>query len=322
MKNLLKKLVVVAVMIGFGVTAVMGQTQQEVAEAYNEARELRDAEDHAGALAKFMEVHKMATALGDSGEEIKTNCEVQIPTMQYKVAFALYKAKKIQDAIDGFEKTIEVSNEYGNTDMKEKAEKILPKLHNAVAGGLAKKKDFTNAISHYDQAIAMDADYSHAYYGKALVYKAQKDEAGYLAAIAKVIEINDKKIAKKAKKNVLAYFLKKGQKASGAKKYNDAIVAFNKALEYDAKNTIVYLKIAEAYNGLKDFDKAIETAEAALEVIKNGSEEKKAGFYYQIAESYKGKGDNTSACDYFKKASVGKYLQNAEYQIKHVLKCK
>ena len=132
MKNLLKKFIVVAVMIGLGATATMAQTQQEVAETYNQARELRDAEDHTGALAKFIETHKMAIALGADGDEIKTNCENQIPTMQYKIAYNLYKGKKIQEAIKEFEKSIEVSNEYGNVEMKEKAEKFLPKLHNSL----------------------------------------------------------------------------------------------------------------------------------------------------------------------------------------------
>jgi len=49
--------------------------------------------------------------------------------------------------------------------------------------------------------------------------------------------------------------------------------------------------------------------------------EAKARFYYELGNAYVGKGDNTSACDAFNKASVGVYSENANYQINEVLKC-
>ena len=40
-----------------------------------------------------------------------------------------------------------------------------------------------------------------------------------------------------------------------------------------------------------------------------------------MAFAYQAKQENDSACENYKKAMGGKYLENAKYQVEHILKC-
>ena len=48
---------------------------------------------------------------------------------------------------------------------------------------------------------------------------------------------------------------------------------------------------------------------------------KDAKIYYELGNTYAGKGDNAAACDAYTKANKGDYAEAAKYQMEHVIKC-
>lgn len=318
MKNVLKRIFTLIVVASLGFYA-NAQTQNEVAEVFNQGMSQIET-DPAAALETFKKAHLMAADLGEEGEEIKQNCEIQIPTMQYKVAYNLYKDKKIVEAIAAFEETVVVSEKYNSAEMKDKAKDIIPKLYNAVAGSYSKNDEFDKAIENYNKAIEADPNYVTAYLGMALVYRKMEDETKLAETLDKIKAFNNAKADEQANKIGYAFYVKQGAGLIGSKDYSNAEKMLVKATNYDDSNAVTYYQLAKAYNGLKDYDKAIEASNKAIE-LENGGVEKKAKLYYELALSYQAKGDNASACDAFKNAAYGAYKANAEYQIEHVLKC-
>jgi len=85
-------------------------------------------------------------------------------------------------------------------------------------------------------------------------------------------------------------------------------------------NVEAYYLYALAYNKQSKWDDAIKSAEKGLTLEEN-TPAKQARFYYETGIAQAGKKDNVSACASFKKAAVGPLAEQANYQIKTVLKC-
>ena len=93
-----------------------------------------------------------------------------------------------------------------------------------------------------------------------------------------------------------------GKALLGVQRYNDALVQFNKALEVDANAVEALGKIAEAYTGLGDTDKALEYSELYMKknpnatpsdygklaniYVEKGNFDKALAIYDQMAEKY------------------------------------
>ena len=90
--------------------------------------------------------------------------------------------------------------------------------------------------------------------------------------------------------------------------------------EYGEGDANTYYYYALAYNKIKDWDKAIISANKALEIEKD-EKDAKAKIYFELGTAYYGKGDTSEACKAYKDAAYGDYVAQANYQLKEVLKC-
>lgn len=73
--------------------------------------------------------------------------------------------------------------------------------------------------------------------------------------------------AQRLKRNIT-----QGDKYLNELEYEDAILAYRLALEIDSKSEEAYIGLAEAYLGLKDFEKAYEIVKHGLEVVRDSRE--------------------------------------------------
>jgi tetratricopeptide (TPR) repeat protein len=87
--------------------------------------------------------------------------------------------------------------------------------------------------------------------------------------------------------------------------------------EYNNTEPRTWLYLAMAYNGLSKWDKAMTAAKKALELTTGD----KYDIYYELGRSNEGKGDKSSACDYYKKVTGGSHAVEAKYRGQQVLKC-
>ncbi len=322
--NMTRVLICFSVLVYFSLTAFAQVTINDGIAAFNSALEERQAENYTEALNLLGDALKIANELGEEGDELKVKIETILPGIHYQIGMSLYNDKKITEAIDKFEETIDIADAYGDFDVSDKASNALAQLYYYQGSQYYKQEMFAEALELFNKSIELQPDNVKAFYMVAAVYKSLDDEENVLAAAKKSAEMakagNDNKYYQGSLKLGRDYFLIKANTAKDAKKFNEAIEYLKNSLEFDGENATTYFLMVQIYNNLQKWDETIAAAEKGLQVEKDDPAEK-AKFYYELGNAFIGKGENEEACGAFKKAAVGPFKESAEYQIEHVLKC-
>lgn len=320
----MSRIAAMIIMMGFAVS-MSAQTATEAVDALKDGAAKSSAKDYAGAIEAFKLCISIYDELGEAENENRATAVSQIPNMQYKLAYGLYKEKKYDEAIAAFETLQEYSVTYEDAQMGKKAKGIIPKLYYAKGADLIDTKDYTTAIDALDKSLELDPNYPMAYVRKAQVYKEQNDEANFKTsvdgAINSAVAKNDTKTEDTAKKLASSFYINAGASAVKDDKYSEAATYFNTLMEYKEADSDIYYQLAVIYNKQSKWDASIEAGNKALELIGEDETTKDAKVYYELGNSYYGKGDNASACDAYAKANKGDYAETAKYQMEHVVKC-
>jgi tetratricopeptide (TPR) repeat protein len=322
--KLMSKLTAMIILLGCAVM-VNAQDATEAVDALKDGVAKKEAKDYVGAIESFKKCISIYEEIEEEDNDNAVTAANQIPSTQYKYAMSFYKVKKYDETLTALETLKEYSNTYNDAKYLKKAEKTIPKVYYAKGAGLLKAKDYTGAITALDKSLELDPKYSMSYVRKAQVYKAQKDETNFKtsidAAISTATAKNDAKTLGAAKKLASGYYLKAGATAVKSEKYADAEKHFNTLMEYKVADSDVYYQLAVIYNKQSKWDAGIEAGNKALELFKNAGTTKDAKIFYELGNSYYGKGDKAGACDAYTKANKGDYAEAAAYQMKHVVKC-
>jgi tetratricopeptide (TPR) repeat protein len=126
--RLFKKLIFLPVLLLFLGLQIQGQTLKDAIEAYNTGLDLADTDIRA-AIESFKKSAQIASLLGEEGEEVKEQAEIQIPGLHFDLAMQHYRERNIPDAIEGFEETIEVANKYNDSGTASRSENVLHQLY-------------------------------------------------------------------------------------------------------------------------------------------------------------------------------------------------
>lgn len=321
--RILSRITAMIIALGFAVT-LNAQTETEAVDALKDGVAKSQAKDYLGAIESFKKCVSIYDELDLSASENRATAASQIPSMQYKHALSLYKKKDYDGSIDAFNTLVEYAETYDDAKMKKKAEGIIPRLYYAKGAGLIKSEDYSGAIAALDKAIELDPNYPMSYIRKAQVYKEQDDEANFKQSIDGALTAaetkNDTKSEGTAKKLASNYYLVAGANAVKAENWEDGEKYFKTLVEYKEADEDIYYQLAVIYNKQSKWDDAINAANKALELM-GEVETKDAKIYFEMANSYYGKGDNAAACDAYSKANKGDYAEAAKYQMEHVLKC-
>jgi len=299
------------------------QTINEAGERFNQGVEMTKTEDYEGAITAFEQAVAICDQLGEEGAELKSRAVAQIPDLHYKAGFALYKAKKLDEAIQRLERASMVATEYGDNTTLAKTNKLIPQLLNAQGLTRFKKDEFDAALQSFDKAIAIDAEFAKPYLGKAYVFF-KKDDADAMKeavdmAIAKGEAAGDEKTVSSAKEQGYKGFLIKGQKAIQGSDYKAAEGFLVQAAAYDDSDANLHYLLAVTYNKLGKSDDAL--AEAGKAIEKEEAPDKLAAMYFELATAHEKKGDSAAACEAYSKALNGPNGAAAKYQMEEVLKC-
>ena len=300
----------------------ISQTKNDAISAYNEGAQLIKS-DPGGAIEAFNKCIKLCDAVGDEAEETRVLAETQLPGLHYKIAMESYKQKKIEEAIEKFQKTGEVAEKYNNSNILAKVNNIVPQLY-MVLGNSLMKQNPQEALENLDKAIELNPNLAKAYLSKGLIYKGLGDDTNMKASLSKTIEVgfasNDIKTADQAEQVLRTFYFNKAVISLQAENMAEAEAGFKRAIEYGSKNPTVYFQLGKIYNSNKQYELAVKTFKRAEE-FEQGGDAEKAGIFYEMGNAYIGLGNNGEACNAFKKAIYGDYAEGAKYQINEVLKC-
>ncbi|MBE6334890.1 MAG: hypothetical protein E7071_08770 [Bacteroidales bacterium] len=135
-----------------------------------------------------------------------------------------------------------------------------------------KAKKYAEAIAYYDKAIAAKYKVASAYSAKAKVYKAQGDEAKYIAEI----ETAMKAVPNNAtlEKMYATHYLLEGQEAQKANKVAEAEAAYNKVIGMTNRG---YKSQGMTIMAQMIFNNGVKVQEAATKVMNTDKEKFEAG---------------------------------------------
>jgi tetratricopeptide (TPR) repeat protein len=322
MKDYFFRILMVSIIVfTAGFAKAFAQTVNEVVETYNMGAEAMNAGEIESAIMYFEETVMMSEQVGPDVEEYKVKAESVLPGLYYKDAMETFKADNFEEAVEKMRETVEVAESYNDTGIKEKAERYIPQFLYAHGNELYKAKEWEKAVDKYEASIELDPEYVNAYFRIALVHRNQNNEDQMVEYFKQVIEngASGNSTVEKAISVLRSHYLKKAQSAINSKDYTTAVENLEASLEFGA-NEGIYYYLAIAYNGLENWDKAIENALKSVE-ISTGSDSDKAGAYYELGKAYAAKGDNSSACEAYANAAHGKFEEAANYQREHILSC-
>jgi tetratricopeptide (TPR) repeat protein len=323
--NFFKIIGVFALACLFNVLAA--QTIDDAKTLYNEGGTAMQQGDLELAISKFVECNSICSTLyeeeeDEEAEELMYSVQQNIPKLYYQMSAEKLQAGQIDAGIELALKAKESGEEYGDSDIVEKVDNLLPQVYYKLGVNLYKEKNYDGALAALDKAIVMNPNYSNAYYIKVVIYKGQDDDEKMIEASKKGIEAaraeNNSKTEEKITSLAGAHFLKKGNEAKESTNYDEATKLLNISAEFDPENPTTYFLLAVIYNSQQEWDKAIASANEGLKYEEASN---MARFYYELGNAEFGKGDKTAACEAYSKAATGDYLEHANYQMEHVVKC-
>ncbi len=305
---------------------LFGQTKNDAIAEYNQGAQLLSTDPEA-AVVHFEKCKEIASQLGEEGQETLEKAEQGlnlVPGAFFKMALADYKNKDFDNAIANFEKTVEMAAKYGDEESGKKAQMAIPQLYWAKGNDQLRDGDYTGAVENYNKAIELNPGYAKAYLNRGLAYKEMDDLDNMKASMDKAMELSvgkDEKTASAAEERVRISYFNAGVIAIQNKEWSQAESYFSTSIEYGNNDPDIYLKLGEISNQLGNYDKAIQYLNQGLGLV-DGDAAAKAGFYYHMGNSYKAKNELDKACEAYKNAMYGDYLENAKYQVETELKCK
>ncbi|AFZ03792.1 serine/threonine-protein kinase [Calothrix sp. PCC 6303] len=168
-------------------------------------------------------------------------------TELYKQANTFYELQRYQDALNNYEKAVEIQDNY--------AEAWYGK-----GKALSGMKKYQDALTAYDKAIQLQPEYLQAWRGRGFtLYKLQR----YNEAIASI----DKTLASQ-NDDAEAWEIK-ADSLDSLKRYDEAIQAYDKAIENQADYYQAWYKKAKVFQGLKRYQDAVTAYDKTLELKPN-----------------------------------------------------
>jgi tetratricopeptide (TPR) repeat protein len=300
------------------------QTIDEAKSLYNEGGTAMQEGNTEIAVQKFADCLTMCETLYEEqedleAEELSNNIKPILPKLYLQLARTKAKEKDLSGGLDYAAKAKNSAHQYGDEATVAEASDLASKLNYAIGLSNYKAEKLDDALIYLNSAIKEDNNNLKAHYLKVVVLKTKEDESALIEATKQMMAINSQdENTVKAISTTGNYFYNKGVLAKQSSQYEQAIAYINTSLEYSKGNADAYYILTSVYNSKSDWAKAISSANEGLKCEAAGNE---ARFYFELGNSYLGKGDNTAACNAYSKVIAGEYLEAAKYQIEHVVKC-
>jgi|GEM_PF-1490814 len=222
-------------------------------------------------------------------EESKKKAEASV---NFAMAFKCHDKNKLNEAIDYYNKAIELSPNFKEA------------YYNR---GIAyiKQENYPRAIEDYNKAIELSPNFKEAYYNRGIAYFKQGNYPRAIEDYDKAIELNPNDDDAYCSRGV-AYF-KQGN-------CSRAIEDYNKAIELNPNNYQVYANRGSTYDEQEKYHLAMESYNKAIELNPNDD-----GLYCNRSVSYIKQSDYPLAIEDLNKAiELNPNCKNAYYNLTEV----
>lgn len=252
-----------------------------------------------------------------------------VSAQEYKEAFnagrEAAQAKDYTTAIAKFAEAVEGAIAENDDSVERSARNIISKIEYSLGLKALKKNEFDAALTHFENGIASYPTNAKNYLARASTLKKMNLIDDSIAGFAQTIEIatatQDTKTARQAKDAIRGHYIflassalsRNGARANSGDA-DEALDHIQSMLQYiDADSDALYYT-AESQKIKGEFDAAIMSADAALEMHR-GSRTDKAKIYFVKGEALMSSGDLGAAKSAFTNAAYGSYRASAEHFI-------
>jgi len=294
--------------------------------AIKKGDQAKRANNYEEAIAAFKECADISEQLdAEEADELKAVAQQKFTKTHLDYGNELLTQNEYDQALEYYNKTVKFAKKYDFPDYLNKAENNIPDVYYAQGKNHLSESKYEEAIEFFNKAIEGDSDYGWAYIRKAQAYRQLGDSDAMEKAVQEATDIGKKagedEVVNTAQELAYKYFYNQGATSLKDKNYANAIPNLEKALEYGGSPTLNhYLAICYGQEG--QFDNAADREKKAIEALKGEkSDEEMAQYYYRLGTYYEELGQTENACSAYGNAAFGKYKENAEYKIEHVLSC-
>lgn len=317
-------------------TDAEAQSQRDAVESYNSALELVENGDFEQAINTIEEALIQAEEALEAGEDAEDTVEQikgRIPQIYFQKAAADYErfqqdqsVEYVDSAIEGFEDAIEKAEEHESEQIAQKADNVITQLYYRKAAFLYGEEELEDALEAADRAIERNENYAQAYYQKGLIVNKMSEDNldEFLDLMDQAAEIasssDNSDVEERATERAAEELVYRGSEQSEDDNFNEAIEFIERGLEYNDESANAYYRLAEAYNGLEEWDTALEHANRGLE-LESGGNNSKAKYYFEMGVAYKNKDMQSDACSAFENAAYGSFQSPAEHELEYELEC-
>lgn len=305
----------------FGSVQMMqAQDINEAKTAYNAALQTMK-NDPATAVKSLQTCIDLCNKIGAPADSVKNAANSKFAETYYNLATNQARDKKLDLAVVNFKEAMKYGQETKNLEVLKRTTSALVRIYAMQANSYNTQKDTLKAQETINLAIQMDTLNPIVWLVQTKIFADNDNADGVEAAYEKCMSVSkNPNETRQVLQVVFNYFLSKGSKAVNTSKFEEGVENLVKARKYDETNKDALAFLAKAYNGVSQWDSALEAANKGIE-LEEDVPEKEAKFWFEVGLAYKGKGDKTKACESFRKAMVGQYVDNAKYEIEVDLKC-
>lgn len=321
--------------VGFASQALaQSDNYAKAVSAFNKALEQAKANEFESAINMYNQAISLAEQSdNEKATDLVSRAQNQLPSIYFQLAVTRYKSFQksknmagLEEAMNSFQEAADISEEYGDGQIAQKASNIVTQLLYTKSIIEYKSQQYDAAISSLDQAIERNPNYAKAYYQKGLVIKNRNDQnldqalEMFDQAIEVGNKVSDQQIVRQATQAAHDNLVYRGVQAMEDKNFDQASTYLNRALNYNAESANAHYRLAELNNKRANWDQAISHAEKALD-LENGGKTELAKIYFELGTALKAQGQKSEACSAFKNAAFGSFKSPAEHQIEFELKC-
>lgn len=302
----------------------LAQSRENAITKFNEGFTLfNEQRDFLAAIEKFKETIVIADEVGTEANDIRERAVGQIPRLAFMHAAQFVRDRQLEEAIDAFQETIRLAENFEDDQILARARGNLPALHLNLGNQLLREEQNEAALEQYRKATEVNPSYVVAFYQKGIVYRrmGNLDQAleQFDTSIDLAREAGDDENLARSQRAARDYLVFRASEQIEEEFFNRALDFLNRAAGYGESASMHY-RFAEVYNNLSRYSDARSSAERAL-ALETGGRADMARIYFELGLAHKGLENTQAACDAFRNAMVGDFRSPAEHEIEHELNC-
>ncbi|MDE5944634.1 MAG: tetratricopeptide repeat protein [Rikenella sp.] len=305
--KLLGAMLVAVITIG----SASAQSVEEVGLKMKEAGELLNNKKLVEAIPVLEEVIRMGNAAGADAADIVSEAQKYLPTCYQQKGADLYKAQKIDEAIEAFTRASDLADLQGDVMMTRKMGRTVSQLYMMQGIAAFNGKNYAKALESFGKGREQDPDNVQLAYFTAKSHAELKELDKAIELYKQVIERgteNSKfeKQAADAKADMDNYLLVATSEAAKAGDI-EKVQAYVAAIPENANANLLLIQTA---NNLKKYD--IVTAKGAEAYAAQTDDAQKSNVAYLIGVAFQNRGNNTKAAEWLRKVTAGQYVAQAK----------